>query len=110
MNNKEVNSMNKDSLTPELRGEVCPYCKCGTELVSDKEIYGPDSNYGGMYYRGLKNRDHYVGTYKDNVTSLGRLADQELRKWKQLCHHTFDPMWKSHPGYFHCQRAAYKWL
>ena len=44
MNNKEVNSMNKDSLTPELRGEVCPYCKCETELVSDKEIYGPDSN------------------------------------------------------------------
>lgn len=102
--------MNNKSLTPELRGEICPYCKCGTELVSDKEIYGPNSMYGGMYYRCLNNHDHYVGTYDDNITSLGRLADKELRKWKSLGHYTFDPMWKDRPRFFSSQHAAYMWL
>ena len=48
-----------------IKDEICPYCNYKTELVSDKEIYGPDSEYGGMYYRCTKNKDHYVGTYKE---------------------------------------------
>ena len=32
-----------------IKDEICPYCNYKTELVSDKEIYGPYSEYGGMY-------------------------------------------------------------
>ena len=75
-----------DNLSTINKGLVCPYCNCGTELVTDKDIYGPQSNYGGMFYRCLNNKDHYVGTHSDNKTSLGRLADKELRPWKSLGH------------------------
>lgn len=39
------------SIKEVLSGKRCPYCNCATELVSDKEIYGPNYTYGGKYYR-----------------------------------------------------------
>lgn len=93
-----------------LQGKVCPYCNCETILVSDKEIYGSNSNYGGMYYQCISNPDHYVGTYSDNKTSLGRLADKELRRAKMEGHKNFDPLWKQYPKIFRTQREAYLWL
>lgn len=92
-----------------IKGRICPYCNCETILVSDKEIYGPNSNFGGMYYKCILNNDHYVGTYGDKKTSLGRLADKELRQWKMKGHNTFDPLWKT-KKYFKNQRVAYYWL
>ncbi|MBU3714112.1 MAG: hypothetical protein FGM46_04110, partial [Ferruginibacter sp.] len=50
-----------------------------------------------------------VGTYSDNITSLGRLADHELRKLKNQGHNTFDPLWKN-KTHFKNQKEAYKWL
>jgi hypothetical protein len=93
-----------------LKGEICPYCNCKTELVSDKAIYGEGSNYGGMYYQCELVKDHYVGTYSDNITSLGRIADRELRKLKMQGHKAFDPLWKSAPKYFSSRPKAYHWL
>jgi len=93
-----------------LKGEICPYCNCKTELVSDKVIYGEDSNYGGMYYQCSLDKDHYVGTYSDNTTSLGRIANRELRKLKMQGHKAFDPLWKVSPKYFSSRPKAYKWL
>ena len=93
-----------------ISGKICWYCECPTELVSDKEIYGPDSTYGGKYYRCLKDADHYVGTYSDNETSLGRVANKQLRVWKRNGHNAFDPLWKSKERKFLSQKLAYQWL
>jgi hypothetical protein len=93
-----------------LTGKICPYCKCETILVSDKEIYGQNSTYGGVYLKCVNNPDHYVGTYKNDKRSLGRIADKELRYWKMKGHEIFDPLWKGENKYFANQQEAYKWL
>lgn len=58
------------------------------------------------YYVCIKNNDHYVGTYSDNTTSLGRLADKELRNFKNQGHNIFDPLWKN-KSHFKNQKEAY---
>jgi hypothetical protein len=99
-----------EDLEKILAGQICPYCNCETILVSDKDIYGANSTYGGMYFRCINNPDHYVGTYKKDKRSLGRLADNELRTWKMKGHEAFDPLWKSDNKIFSNQNLAYKWL
>ncbi|HMN32143.1 MAG TPA: zinc-finger-containing protein [Chitinophagaceae bacterium] len=96
-----------------ISGKICPYCNCETELVSSKEIYGPDSTYGSNHYRCKKNPDHYVGTYKNSTPpnkSLGRLADKELREWKMKGHGEFDPLHKAPNPHFENSKSAYQWL
>jgi hypothetical protein len=63
-----------------LSGKICPYCMCETIRVTDREIYGPQSNYNKSFIQCIENRDHYVGTFS-NGQSLGRLADAGLRKF-----------------------------
>ncbi len=91
-------------------GKYCSYCNCEIELVSDKEIYGSSSKYGGMYYRCVKNNDHYVGTYSDNTTSLGRVANKTLRSLKMQGHRSFNPLWKGKSKFFKSRSKAYTWL
>jgi len=99
-----------------LKGKRCPYCHCGTELVTGDVIYparvddDPRPYYlYKKYYRCTIDKSHYVGTYDDNVTSLGRLADPELRELKRQGHGIFDPLWKN-KSHFKNSREAYKWL
>jgi hypothetical protein len=99
-----------------INGKICPYCNCSTELVLGDLIYPhkvlliPRPKYlDKWYYRCVENLDHYVGTYSDNKTSLGRLADNELRKWKNKGHNIFDPLWRD-KKIFKSQKEAYKWL
>jgi hypothetical protein len=99
-----------------ITGKICPYCNCTTELVLGDIIYPhkvliiPRPKYlDKWYYRCVENVDHYVGTYSDNKTSLGRLADNELRIWKNKGHNIFDPLWRD-KKLFKSQREAYKWL
>ncbi len=98
-----------------ITGEVCPYCHCETKLVKGDEVYlygskrEPRPAYlDKMYYVCKVDPDHYVGTYADNKTALGRLADAELRKWKHRGHEAFDVLWKD--GLFNTRQAAYDWL
>ncbi len=98
-----------------IAGKVCPYCHCETQLVKGDVVYPhattqePRPAYlDKKYYVCRENRDHYVGTYADNKTALGRLADAELRKWKHRGHQAFDPLWKD--GLFKTRQAAYDWL
>ena len=93
-----------------LSGKRCPYCNCATELVSDKEIYGPNSTYGGKYYRCIKNHDQYVGCYSGTERALGRVADKTLRDLKHKGHEIFDPLWKGKPKTFTSRQKAYNWL
>ena len=97
-------------------GKLCPYCRTETHLVSGDIIYPhrskdvPRSKFlVKKYYVCANNKDHYVGTYKDNVTALGRLADAELRSFKSQGHDSFDPLWKERK-IFKSRKKAYEWL
>jgi hypothetical protein len=99
-----------------ISGKFCPYCKVGTELVSGDIIYPhrtqdiPRPKFlDKKYYVCTNNKDHYVGTYKDNVMALGRLADAELRTLKSEGHAVFDPLWKERK-IFKSRKKAYEWL
>jgi hypothetical protein len=99
-----------------LNGYHCPYCDCETKLVKGDEVYPswvretPRPKFlDKKYYICVNNSDHYVGTYKDNTTSLGRVADKELRRLKNQGHNMFDPLWRD-KTHFKNQREAYKWL
>jgi hypothetical protein len=75
----------------------CPYCHNDAELVHSSVIYGyKDKNYG-MFWLCVP-CDAYVGTHKNSSfhAPLGRLANKELRRWKQNAHAVFDPIWKDH--------------
>lgn len=107
----------QENHTAVLRGHWCDYCNCETKLVSGAVVYPSYSKMipvpafvNKMYYQCVNNADHYVGTYRDNRTSLGRIADAELRHWKKTGHDLFDPLWKEQ-RYFKADRvAAYSWL
>lgn len=99
-----------------IKGEICPYCGCPTLLVKGDVVYPhklteiPRPSYlDKKYYLCIENTDHYVGTYADNVTSLGRLANHSLRILKSNGHRIFDPLWKEKIA-FDSQAKAYDWL
>lgn len=109
-NVKNADNLAFDKLIDVLSGQFCPYCQCETELVSDKEIYGPNSMFGGLFYRCVNNYDHYVGCHEGTKCSLGRVADKKLRDLKRKCHEIFDPLWKNKPQVFSSRHKAYYWL
>ena len=99
-----------------IKGQICPYCKCGTRLVAGDVVYPHLTTttprplfLDKMFWQCVENVDHFVGTHKDNVTAFGRVADRELRNWKNQGHQVFDPLWKSR-RYFRRQSDAYVWL
>ena len=99
-----------------IKGEICPYCNCPTILVKGDVVYPhkltevPRPGYlNKKYYLCIKDTDHYVGTYADNTTSLGRLANSSLRILKSNGHRAFDPLWKEKIA-FNSQAEAYDWL
>jgi hypothetical protein len=99
-----------------LQGEWCTYCNCETQLVSGETVYphlahaNPRPKFiSKSYFMCIRNLDHYVGTYKDDKTSLGRVADKNLRILKKQGHDLFDPLWRSEK-YFKNQNEAYLWL
>lgn len=76
-----------------ISGKIWPYCKCKTELIDSAEIYDGVS-YGQMYI--CRNCNAYVGCHKDSSKSLGRLANEELRRYKHCAHLVFDMIWENH--------------
>ena len=99
-----------------INGKICPYCECESKLVKGENVYPHKINetprpyyLDKMFYQCINNPNHYVGTYKDNETSLGRIADTDLRRWKNKGHRAFDPLWKD-KIHFKNQQEAYQWL
>lgn len=75
---------------------ICPYCRKPAVLIDSKQIYGHnDKNFGKFWM--CWPCDAYVGVHKNskNFAPLGRLANKELRRWKQNAHVVFDPLWTS---------------
>lgn len=88
-----------------MKTVYCDYCGTLAEFVDSKVVYG--RSYGMMYL--CPKCKAYVGVHKGTDIPLGRLADAELRKWKNEAHRAFDPLWQIGP--FRKKRnAAYEWL
>jgi hypothetical protein len=91
----------------------CPYCNGQAKLVDSKEIYR--RSYGMIWF--CKPCDAWVGTHKDSKKHrpLGRLANSELRHWKQIAHTKFDLLWRAKMRRDKCRRntarrLGYAWL
>lgn len=76
------------------RKVICQYCKNPAERVTGKEMYPhrPDL-LSKVFYRCL-DCDAHVGCHPGTCEPLGVLANAELRKWKQMTHAAFDPIWQ----------------
>lgn len=83
----------------------CPYCGKKAEYVDTIEIYG--KSYGMAYL--CRPCDAYVGVHDGTDTPLGRLANRELRRWRNRAHAAFDPLWQQGP-YRRRRNDAYAWL
>lgn len=53
--------------------------------------------------------DAYVGVHNGTDIPLGRLANRELRRWRNRAHAAFDPLWQKGP-YRRRRNDAYVWL
>ena len=82
---------------------ICDYCGMPAHFVDSSLIYG--RSYGMVYY--CPDCRAWVGVHKGTDIPLGRLADEELRKYKKLAHAAFDPIWRRGLS---TRRKAYSWL
>lgn len=105
--------MNGKESKPPVR-VICPYCDKDAVLVKDTEVYR--RSYGGMVWF-CKPCMAWVGCHRNSKDHkpLGRLANAELRRWKQNAHRVFDPMWKAKIRRDECSKhkarsAGYRWL
>lgn len=91
-------------------GYVCGYCGKETEAIDSKEIYG--KHYG--LARICRPCNAYVGCHDGTDKPLGRVANKELRRWKQEAHRWLDPLWKAKMARGtkkgKARGAAYRWL
>ena len=77
-----------------INAKICPYCKSGTRVTTETEIYGKE--YKGRSVICCVNFpkcDSYVGTHENGQT-LGKLANKDLRYWKRKAHEKFDMLWQ----------------
>lgn len=88
-----------------MKNIQCDYCGTLTMFVDSKVIYG--KSYGMIYL--CPNCGAYVGVHKGTDKPLGRLANAELRKWKNAAHRAFDPLWQRGP-FLGRRNASYGWL
>ena len=88
-----------------MRDVQCPYCGKKAEYVDTIEIYG--KSYGMAYL--CRPCDAFVGVHDGTDTPLGRLANRELRRWRNRAHAAFDPLWQLGP-YRRRRNDAYAWL
>lgn len=92
---------------------TCPYCHQPAVLVTGEAIYPHRPDLHHKMFWQCKPCSAFVGCHEagvgqgDGTKPLGRLANAELRQWKQRAHAAFDPMWKARRMN---RRDAYAWL
>lgn len=87
---------------------MCPYCGRRARLVNGYAIYRrAGSRLGNRSYWLCSPCNAYVGCHPGTDRALGRLANSELRAWKQRAHRAFDPLWRRGPMR---RKDAYYWL
>lgn len=77
------------------RRVVCGYCDRQAQLVGAEKIYPRRPDLAAKWFWRCEPCGAYVGCHPGTTTPLGRLANAELRRAKQLVHSVLDPLWKS---------------
>ena len=72
----------------------CPYCGNISAKVTGEAIYPHRPDLHHLVFFSCEPCGAYVGTHEATGKPLGRLANAELRKAKQMAHSAFDPLWK----------------
>lgn len=92
---------------------VCPYCDRPARLVTGSVIYPHRLDLIDLKFWQCEPCDAYVGCHRagngqgDGTKPMGRLANAELRRWRNAAHTAFDPLWRSRRMR---RREAYGWL
>ena len=73
----------------------CDYCGDPAHLVGGAIIYPHRPDLHGKKFWHCGPCEAWVGCHPGTEIPLGRLADAELRLWKQKAHAAFDPIWKA---------------
>ena len=74
-----------------MRRVICPYCHQPARYADSAPLHRGNS-YGMLWI--CDPCGAWVGCHGDTDEPLGRLANKELREWKQRAHAAFDPLWK----------------
>jgi hypothetical protein len=90
------------------RSVQCPYCRRPAKLVDAAEVYGRNWAKGGKLWL-CRPCEAWVGCHRGSATHkpLGRLANAELRRWKQKAHDLFDRLWRDGAM---SRKEAYAWM
>lgn len=103
---------------------ICPYCNTPSKLVDGQVIYPKRADLKSLRFWQCSPCQAYVGCHKegayvvvngqkivsDGTLALGRLADRDLREFKQKAHAAFDPFWVHSPNRTKARHKAYAWL
>jgi hypothetical protein len=88
---------------------LCPYCGAPSQLTTGRTIYPHRPDLAEKKFYECRPCEAYVGCHPGTDRPLGRLANAELRRWKQRVHAAFDPHWRhSHEPY--ARSRAYRRL
>jgi hypothetical protein len=79
----------------QMGNVICLYCEVPAHLVGGLAIYPHRKDLADRWFYLCKLCRAYVGCHPGTEKPLGRLANAELRQWKQRAHRVFDPLWKS---------------
>lgn len=76
---------------------TCDYCSETAKKVNGLKIYPHRPDLKDLVFWMCEPCNAYVGTHKNSSDAkpLGRLANAELRKARNLAHAKFDPLWRS---------------
>lgn len=86
---------------------ICPYCNTQSELVMGNVVHPHRPDLNSIYFYLCEPCNAYVGTHKGSTTSLGTVANAELRAKRTQLHHLFDPLWQDGTM---TRQEAYRWL
>lgn len=88
---------------------MCDYCDQRSKLVTGRVLYPHRPDLYHKHFYLCEPCGAYVGCHKNSQyhAPLGRLANAELRGWKNRAHAAFDPLWQSDSM---TRGKAYAWL
>lgn len=81
---------------PEICSVTCDYCGNLATLVDGSVIYPHLKHLAEQRFWYCEADQAWVGVHKNSprYAPLGRLANEELRGWRQWTHEVFDPLWR----------------
>jgi hypothetical protein len=75
--------------------KICEYCNKKAKMVTGEKIHPHRPDLYTLNFWRCDPCDASVGCAPGTITPLGRMANAELKKEKQLAHQAFDTIWKS---------------